>query len=126
MPFVLDASLILANLNRERGGERLSEFLDDGAISLATYVEVVTKLMDGGVPFTAAEGALLALELPTIELTLPVARRAAELRDATRVSGLSLGDRICLATAESLAAVAVTADQAWARLDIGIEIELIR
>jgi PIN domain nuclease of toxin-antitoxin system len=54
MPFVLDASLILANLNQERGGDRLSDYLDDSPISLVTYVEVVTKLMDGGATFEAA------------------------------------------------------------------------
>lgn len=126
MAFVLDASLILAYLNTERGGERLPDFLDAGSISVVTYTEVLTKLMDGGTTFEAAERALSELRLPAVDVTLLLARRAAELRDATRPKGLSLGDRICLATAESLGATAVTADRAWQGLDIGVAIELIR
>ena len=126
MVHVLDASLILASLNRERGGDRLADFLDDGIISVATYVEVVTKLIDEGASFEVAEKTLADFDLPVIELTIPLARRAAQLREATREKGLSLGDRICLATAESVGGVAVTADRAWAGLDIGIPIQLIR
>jgi PIN domain nuclease of toxin-antitoxin system len=41
-------------------------------------------------------------------------------------SGLSLCDRACLALAQSLAVPALTADRSWARLDLGIAIEVIR
>jgi len=126
MAFILDASLILAGLNQEPGGERLPNYLDEGAICATTYVEVVTRLLDRGTPFDVAERMMAALELPTVEVTLALARRAAELRGATRANGLSMGDRICLATAESLGATAVTADRAWADIDVGISIELIR
>jgi PIN domain nuclease of toxin-antitoxin system len=37
-----------------------------------------------------------------------------------------LGDRSCLALARSLGAPLLTADRAWQRIDLGIEIELIR
>jgi ribonuclease VapC len=40
--------------------------------------------------------------------------------------GLSFGDRACLALAKSLVAPALTADRSWARLDLGIAIEVIR
>jgi PIN domain nuclease of toxin-antitoxin system len=40
--------------------------------------------------------------------------------------GLSLGDRACLALARMRRLPAVTADRAWARLDLGIAIELVR
>ena len=126
MVFVLDASAILANFNAEPGGDRLAEFLDEGAISVATYIEVVTRLLDIGMPFGVAESSLLALRLPTVEVSLELARRAAQLRDATRLHGLSIGERICIATAESLGATAVTADRAWARLDVRAAIEVIR
>lgn len=126
MAYVLDASLILANLNAERGGERLPEFCDDAVISIITYVEVVTKLMDGGAPFLVAERSLGVLGIPLTGFDEAIARRAAELRETTRVRGLSLADRICLATAESRGAIAVTADRAWDSLDLGIAIELVR
>lgn len=40
--------------------------------------------------------------------------------------GLSLGDRACLALAAELGIPALTADQTWAGLDIGVKVELIR
>lgn len=126
MAFVLDSSVILANLNKEPGGERLHDFLQSASISVATYVEVVTRMLDTGMPFKEAERSLTAFLLPTVDVSLPIAKRAAELRDTTRTRGLSMGDRICLATAESLDATAVTADRNWAELDIGIRVELIR
>lgn len=50
------------------------------------------------------------------------------LRTATRRSGLSLGDRACLALARVQGAVAVTADRVWLPLaePLGIVIECIR
>jgi ribonuclease VapC len=126
MQYILDASLILANFNGERGGERLADFVGDAAISVVTYIEVVTKLVDGGVPFDAADRSLSTLALPLIDVDASLARRAAELRSATRAGGLSLADRLCLATAESLGATAVTADQAWRKISIGIPTEFVR
>jgi ribonuclease VapC len=126
MRYVLDASLILAKFNGERGGERLADFVDDAAISAVTYVEVVTKLIDGGTPFPAAHHSLSTLMLQLIDVDAALARRAAELRSKTRAGGLSLGDRLCLATAESLGATAVTADQSWRKVDVGIPIEFVR
>jgi ribonuclease VapC len=48
------------------------------------------------------------------------------LRASSRAFGLSLCDRACLALAQSLALPALTADRSWARLDLGIAIEVIR
>jgi PIN domain nuclease of toxin-antitoxin system len=126
MAFVIDASVILASLNKEPGGERLSEYLDDGLISAATYIEVATRLLDAGLTFEAADRTIRALQIPITEVTVQLAMRAAELRNATRQHGLSMGDRICLATAGYLGAIAITADRAWEGLDVGVQIELIR
>jgi PIN domain nuclease of toxin-antitoxin system len=48
------------------------------------------------------------------------------LRSATRSAGLSLGDRACLALAERLGMVALTADRAWGTLQVGIQVDVIR
>ncbi|MFN0103785.1 MAG: PIN domain-containing protein [Bryobacteraceae bacterium] len=41
-------------------------------------------------------------------------------------NGLSLGDRLCLATARLENAIAVTADRRWAELDLNVRVRLIR
>ena len=47
---------------------------------------------------------------------------------ATRLAGLSFGDRACLALANKLGVRALTADRAWrqVRRVVGVEIEVIR
>jgi PIN domain nuclease of toxin-antitoxin system len=44
----------------------------------------------------------------------------------TRGRGLSLADRACLALARVLDRPAITADRAWAGLEVGVEIRTIR
>jgi PIN domain nuclease of toxin-antitoxin system len=44
----------------------------------------------------------------------------------THALGLSFGDRACLALAQSLGALALTADRSWSQLDLCIAIEVIR
>ena len=51
---------------------------------------------------------------------------AAALLPQTRRLGLSLGDRACLALARTRGKPAVTADRAWAELDVDITVRLIR
>jgi ribonuclease VapC len=54
-----------------------------------------------------------------------IAFAAAALMPLAQPLGLSLGDRICLATAGILGLPAVTSDRAWAGL-AGIAVEVIR
>ena len=51
-----------------------------------------------------------------------------QLADITRKSGLSLGDRSCLALAKLQAAEVLTADRAWQRFAgaLGLTITLLR
>jgi ribonuclease VapC len=51
---------------------------------------------------------------------------AARLRPLTRSVGLSLADRACLALAHRLNAPALTADRAWFRLELDVEVRLLR
>ena len=50
----------------------------------------------------------------------------ANLRGATRAKGLSLGDRACLATGLRLGGPVITADRAWAAVNVGVTVQLIR
>ena len=70
--------------------------------------------------------AAAELGLFVTPLDEPTATRVGALREATRPRGLSLGDRACIALAEKLGLPALTADHAWADLDLGVEVVLIR
>jgi PIN domain nuclease of toxin-antitoxin system len=77
-------------------------------------------------PQEAAWSSVAYLGLSFIELDPPQARAIAALRPLTRPLGLSLGDRACLALAQQLRRPALTAERSWARLDVGVEVRLIR
>ena len=74
----------------------------------------------------ATRPGLALFDLDVVDFTAEQALASAELRPATRAAGLSLGDRACLALARSRKATALTADRAWNRAELDIEIEFIR
>ncbi len=123
---VLDASALLCLLNGEPGSERVLEALPTAVIGAANLAEVVSKLRERGLSVEEVEEVLGGLPLDVRPLTAAQAYAIGHLRPTTRNLGLSLGDRACLALAAELGLPALTADQAWAGLDIGVEVELIR
>jgi len=126
MSSVIDASALLALLQDEPGANRVADALSDAIISAVNVSEVVAKLCDNGFEPDLARETLEILPLNVVDFDLPQAIEAGLLRRATRSIGLSLGDRACLALAARSAVPAITADQAWARLEIGISVTLIR
>jgi PIN domain nuclease of toxin-antitoxin system len=123
---VLDASALLALVNAERGADVVAAALGEAAISAVNLAEVVTKLIDIGVPAPEAWSETASLVPVVVDFGPELANATARLRAATRRAGLSLGDRACLALAESLQQPALTTDRAWQGLSLGIEIRLIR
>ena len=126
MSVVLDASALLAMINSEPGAEMVYGVLMGASISAVNYSEVIAKLVDKGHDDGEAVSVLDALPITIRPVDAALARRAGLLRGRTRARGLSLGDRTCLALAIERELPALTADRAWAGLDLGIEITLIR
>jgi ribonuclease VapC len=123
---VLDASALLATLRDEPGGEAVEAWLQGASISAVNLSEVIAKFAEWDTPPEVISATLAELNLDVRPFDRSQAERAGHLRSATRRFGLSLGDRACLALAQELGFPAITTDKAWANLDIGIEIELIR
>jgi ribonuclease VapC len=123
---VLDASAVLAMLLNEPGSEFVAEIVPGAAINAANLAEIVSKLIDYGYDEQAARGLLTGFHMNVVPLDEELAYVAASLRSSTMSEGLSLGDRACLATAQTLKAVAVTTDRKWAKLDIGVKVQLAR
>lgn len=128
MTAVLDASAVLTLLYREPGHETVAGLIEGSVVSAVNWSEVVQKLAQRGVPEPAAiTTSLLALGATVLPFRRSDAEAAARLWPAGRVRGLSLGDRACLAVAQALPdAVAVTADVAWADIDAGVEVLVLR
>jgi len=124
--YVLDASAVLALLNREPGEDRVGPILADSVICAVNYCEVLSKLIDAGMPEEAARESVDLLGVEVIGFDADLAHHAATLRSATRRFGLSLGDRCCLALGLMRRHTVITAERTWAQLQIGVEIEVIR
>jgi PIN domain nuclease of toxin-antitoxin system len=123
---VLDASALLAAMQGETGAARVESRFGDACISAVNLSEAVAKLTERNVPAQSVIESLSDLDLDVRPFDRSQAMQAGLLRPATRAFGLSLGDRACLALASALGRPALTTDKAWASLDIGVAIEVIR
>ncbi len=125
---ILDASAVLAFVQAEEGDRIVSDafdgFVEDGTpsarISTVNWVEVAQRVTDPAL--RQALASLMRVE----PLTVQVAERAAGLHAHTRELGLSLADRVCLALAAEHSMPVLTANRAWAGLDLGVDVRLIR
>jgi len=93
---VLDASALLALLNREPGHEEVARAIPRAAISAINLSEVVAKLSDSSMLEETIREALDGLALEVHAFGRDLAYEAGLLRTATKPRGLSLGDRACL------------------------------
>lgn len=128
MRTVLDASALLAGLLKEPGAERVAAALDASVMSAVNLAEVAAGLVRNGAGEREVRSALRAVAMTIVPADEELAIAAALLRSVTDPSGLSLGDRFCLALARRLGAPALTADRTWTQVadEIGVEVELIR
>lgn len=123
---VLDASAVLAQLYDEVGADRVQAAYETAAISAANWAEVIGKVVDRGLAPALVADMLTAAGITVLPVIASDAQLAGELRQYAWARSLSLGDRLCLALAMRLQATVLTADRAWADVELGINIELVR
>ena len=123
---VLDASALLALLNAEPGSEEVERAIPGAAISTVNLSEVVAKLVENGMPEDAVRAVLGEIELEVHPFDLETAYQAGALRNETRKLGLSFGDRACLAFGRRLGWPVLTTDRDWKKLEVGVEVRVIR
>ena len=125
---VLDASALLALINREPGWEVVARAAagDDATISAVNYSEVLQEAARVGI---AAEEIDAALDELAITIT-PFGRLDARLAASfyRHRSDLSLADRVCLALGRSLSSATYTSDRCWLDWadDLGVHVVAIR
>lgn len=124
---VLDASAVLALLNEEPGADEVESRLDGAVMSTVNLSEVLQKVWQHDIDTEGLEHDLAALGLEFVDFDVRDARAAADMWARVSRGGLSLGDRACLAAAESFGVAAVTTDRRWASIEnLGVAVEVIR
>ena len=127
---VLDASAIIAFLQGEPGDDVVRQALHDSQclVSAANQAEVIAKALDRGANAEAIQNVLSDLAYTVIDVKAQDGVQAGWMRESTRKIGLSLGDRLCLALAQRLAAQVLTADRPWLGVanSLGLNIRCIR
>lgn len=129
---ILDASALLAYLRDESGADVVADAVATGAvISTVNLGEALSRVADrdadpARVAREMTDRGLLDGAIAVEPLTTADAIEVARLRPLTRDLGLSLGDRACLALANRVDAPVLTADSAWSKLDLPLELRQIR
>jgi len=123
---VLDSSALIALLFEEKGASVVEPYLASAKISVVNLAEVVSYLIEKNMAIRQIKGLFADLAIDIIPYDEEQAFLTGELRAKCRAQGLSLGDRACLALAKCKKLPVLTADKIWAKLDVGVKIELIR
>lgn len=119
----MDASAILALLNSEPGADVVQAALTNETciMSAVNWSEVAKKLSDRGLAVEPVAQTLRGIGLEFQDFDYNQAIATARVQ----APALSLGDT-CLALAQSLGAVALSADRIWQTYNLSISIQLIR
>lgn len=123
---ILDASALLAYLQKENGYLEVERVLSSAFISTVNWSEVAQKLQIKQIDFNLIRQNLEILGLQFISFNIEHANKASELFQVTSPLGLSLGDRACLATGIIEKMPVITADQIWQKASLPLKIILIR
>ena len=126
MTAVIDASVLLAAILAEPGGDFLDSPGELFHLSILNLAEVYTKAIEFG-------GAIEDVDLFIRPLAIRVrsfreyhAQEVARLRPMTKHRGLGIGDRACIALGRATKLPVYTAERKWIGLDVDCDIRLIR
>ncbi len=126
MIWVLDSSAILASFLVEPGADYIDSRMGTRLVSSVNLAEVATKFIERGSSYEEFRALKIVEAYTIIDFNIDQALVSAKLRPLTKNRGLSLGDRACLALAIQQGATVLTADRAWAGLDVRVKVEVVR
>jgi ribonuclease VapC len=125
---VLDASAALAVILNEEGADVVLTHMAEAHFSMVNLAETIAKLIEYGLTAEQARDQIDRLDLNQVPFDQALAVGTALLRQTTKVFGLSLGDRACLALGQHLSLPILTSDRRMAESSavLGLDIRLIR
>lgn len=123
---ILDTSALIAYVNGEPGGDKVPVMSGEAAISTVNYSEAIAVMTRHGWSRNEVREQLTSIVLSVVAFDLGTAEAAGLLIALTQPYGLSFGDRACLAAAMREGIPVMTAERAWGKMDLGIDIQLIR
>lgn len=125
---VLDASVILAAILGETGGDEVFDRIEDAVVSAVNVAEVYTYAAVHHFPTDAIDAFFAETGIEIQAFAFDEAVATGRLASIIRKAGLSLGDRACLALAQRQKAEVLTADRPWAAFadELGLKIRLVR
>ncbi len=125
---VLDASVIIALLNKEHTSKNINDLLPYGVISSVTYAGIINFYTQRcNINTDQIKDTIGSLISNIISFDHIQAEISGSISLQAKTYGLSLGDRACIALGMHLGAPIYTADKIWAELNLpNAEIVLIR
>lgn len=123
---VFDASAILTAAKNEPGTDLVFRHAQDSIVSTVNLAEAQAKLVKRGLAPDDAWQAALSFCHQVVPFDSEQARLTGNLVPTTAPLGLSFGDRACLALAILLNLPVYTSDRIWKKLQLGVEIRLLR
>jgi len=126
MNSVLDASAVLTYLHQEPGWETVRSVIGESSISAVNWSEVAQKIKQKGMDIVTVRSLLEELGLIIAPFSVEQAELAAHLWDQGKEFGLSMADRVCLAFAMQQQTPVFAADREWVKLQLNIDIRLLR
>ena len=123
---VFDASAILTAAKNEPGTDLVFRHAQDSVVSTVNLAEAQAKLVQWGVSPDDAWQAALSFCHQVVPFDSEQARLTGNLKSTTSPLGLSPGDRACLALAILLRLPVYTSDRVWKKLQLGVEVRLLR
>jgi PIN domain nuclease of toxin-antitoxin system len=120
------SSAIIALIEKEPGAEAAEPYVVNALTLTVNFTEVVGYFSRR----IESESALRSIVRPFTKNIVPydaeMAFMAGHLVCKTRHLGLSLGDRACLALGITKKLPVFTADRLWAKLNLPVEVQLLR
>jgi len=123
---VLDSSAVVSLILQEPGFGEVFAHLDGACMSTVNHAETIGVLCRGGMPSEVAAAIVDALRIDLVPFSADHAHGVGVMHVIDGLRFLSLGDRACLTLARELGASVVTADRAWADIDLDVGVVLIR